>query len=177
MYDHVLPYELALSGHDAHSIHSPWRPDSDTNYLPYVGNGYVGIASDTSEQASSSQDDLVGRLHIYGGQRHLSLPVPFAPLVRLESASASMDKGESATVVHYTHGMVYDVKCGDFSGAADGQKVSVTSQLYAHRSVEVNVFNVSGLWILKRFWQGHPVNLGTGHQGYQSDSGGRAPQG
>ena len=30
---------------DAHSLHSPWRPMSDHNHLPYVGNGYLGVAT------------------------------------------------------------------------------------------------------------------------------------
>ena len=42
---------------DAHVLHSPWRPGYDRAYLPYVGNGYIGLATTggaaTAEQAGS----------------------------------------------------------------------------------------------------------------------------
>lgn len=71
--DKLIPYTSDLESFNAHSIHSDWEPDSDRNYLPYVGNGHVGL---------SVEDSNPSELFIFG-TRHLSIPVPFRPLVHL----------------------------------------------------------------------------------------------
>ncbi len=105
-----------------------------------MGNGYVGVATESLSVAPrDAEEDPTGRLHIFGGHRHLSLPVPLNPLVRLEATSSSSEEGESGTVVHYTKGMVHSVRCGDFGGGGGGGgeagKVSISSQFYAHRAI------------------------------------------
>ncbi len=144
--DKLLSYETDLSRHDAHSLHSPWRPEEDRQYLPYVGNGYVGMAAPVSPVAAAEDDsesavgsgDAEGRILIFGGQRHLGLPVPMSPVVRLAptSSSASSAEVETGAVVHYTKGVVHSVACGNFGpggGSSSRSKVTVTSQIYAHR--------------------------------------------
>ena len=51
-----------------------------------------------------------------------------------ESLSPYSSSSESATVVHYTRGLVHDVVCREAS--AGGQFISVSSQTYAHRYAE-----------------------------------------
>ena len=125
---------------------------SDTNYIPYIGNGYFGLST---EDRGTDEDE--GKIHIFGGQRYLSNPVPFKPLAQI---TPELNKQESANLVHYTNGMVYQVDC--FEGG-----VSVTSQIFAHRAIskvlvqEVRVtnpgadtvaFNIERLGIVE--WKG-----------------------
>lgn len=115
-----------LAAHDAHSLHyTQWSAD-DHNYLPYVGNGHLGLAVPGDDRGTN--DD--GLLHIFG-YRHLSVRVPFKPVVSINPESA-LAAAESAAVVHYTHGTVHSVRCFDVS---NGGRVSVGNVVYAHRAL------------------------------------------
>lgn len=125
--DKFLAYSDDLQRLNAHTLHSSWRPLSDKNYLPYVGNGRIGLAT----------EDGAAKVHVFGGQRHLSLAVPLSPLVDLvaedpASASLAEEKAERATLVHYTRGLVHSVKCAEVGYG--GAPVSISRQVYAHRA-------------------------------------------
>ncbi len=133
MDEKFLPYSEDLRRLNAHGLHNPWRPLEDVDYVPYVGNGHIGLAI---------LEDSADRIHIFGGQRHLNLAVPLSPVVRLTiqqggEADAAMSKPpEYGAIVHYTKGLVHTVRCLDTGTSLDGsRRVSVSSQIYAHRTI------------------------------------------
>ena len=119
MGDKMSTFREDLSNLNAHAAHNPWRI-SDRNYLPYVGNGYLGV----------SADDPDAVLHAFGA-RHLSVPIPFKPLAVVTPDSSRVFGEESVTLVHYLNGMVTRVGCYTTHGGAE---LSVTQQVYAHRA-------------------------------------------
>ena len=128
--DKLFTYSADLGRRNAHSLHGPWRPTSDHNYLPYAGNGYIGLET----------EGVGGQIHLFGALRHLSLPVPLKPVVQLTpmmpSGAGGMLAEEAATVVHYTSGLVHNVRCTQIrAGGAPQQKVGVSSVMYAHRAI------------------------------------------
>ena len=144
MDDKLFTYSADLGRRNAHALHSPWRPNSDHNYLPYVGNGYIGLETEGAG----------GQLHLFGSLRHLSLPVPLKPVVQLTpmmpTGAGGMLAEEAATVVHYTSGLVHNVRCTQIRADAPQQKVGVSSVVYAHRAIrsvlvqEVKLTNPTG---------------------------------
>lgn len=94
-----------------------------STFIPYVGNGYFGLAL----EGKDNRDPDDGHLHVFG-RRHLNTKVPFKPVARFAAVNAGQE--DRAVVVHYTHGLVHSVKC---FGA--GAPVSISSIVYAHRTL------------------------------------------
>jgi len=93
---------------------SPAKIPGDSDYTPYVGNGYLGL--------EIAHDAF---LNIKNG-RAMQLPIRFQPVV-----SVSSDGEKEATVVEYLTGMVHRFQC--FAG------YFVSYTYYAHRT-QPNIF-------------------------------------
>lgn len=96
----------------------PPTPSSATPFLPYVGNGLLGLSLRPSDSA----------LHIRRG-RTLSLPLPFHPLVSVSPDSDDMTLVQEAAVLQILSGTVHLIQCG--GGRA---QLRVHQQVYAHRT-------------------------------------------
>ena len=100
--------------------------------LSYVGNGYIGLSVNAESQINIKS------------KRTLSVPLSVKPLVslRLEGEDVSED---SVKVTDYTAGTVTEFKC--LAGRRDSDFVTVTSNVYAHRTVpgllvqDVKIYN------------------------------------
>eukprot|EP00095_Tigriopus_kingsejongensis_P001072 snap_masked-scaffold1123_size61443-processed-gene-0.0 protein:Tk01072 transcript:snap_masked-scaffold1123_size61443-processed-gene-0.0-mRNA-1 annotation:"AGAP010005-PA" len=116
--DKMITFADDISHLNAHTQHHPWRV-SDRNYIPYVGNGNVGVAAD-------SEANL-----LVLGHRQLSASVPFKPIAHVAPDSGHVSLEESAILVHYLSGMVQKVRCYQTNR---GSWLSVSQQFYAHRA-------------------------------------------
>ena len=164
MGDKFYAYTDALHALEAHSRHyapSP-RPGEDKDFLPYVGNGHVGV--EIAPAAAGSNLYIFGRRHLNVkvctansgplcfrmGGLYLSCfsKVPFRPSVVVTPADFSTSvtsAAESAAIVHYTSGLVHSVDCfNDRSGSNRDGRLSISSVHYAHRLIQTsNLFVLS----------------------------------
>ncbi|XP_016945112.2 uncharacterized protein KIAA2013 homolog [Drosophila suzukii] len=119
MDDRLTPFFLPNSEFDANIRHvSPAKIPGDSDYTPYVGNGYLGL--------EIAHDAF---LNIKNG-RAMQLPIRFQPVVSVSGGPASGGEKE-ATVVEYLTGMVHRFQC--FAG------YFVSYTYYAHRT-QPNIF-------------------------------------
>ncbi|XP_059099227.1 uncharacterized protein KIAA2013 homolog isoform X1 [Tigriopus californicus] len=116
--DKMITFLADIQKHNAHAQHHPWRV-TDKSYVPYVGNGQVGVAAD-------SEAGL-----FVAGSRHLSQPVPFKPVAHVAPEGSHVFLEESATLVHYVTGVVHKARCYQTDR---GSWLSVAQQFYAHRA-------------------------------------------
>ncbi|XP_063851552.1 uncharacterized protein KIAA2013 homolog isoform X2 [Scylla paramamosain] len=107
----------AAQDQDVHIMHLPTRLPEEQSYLPYVGNGVLGVTLDHDSP-----------IYIRSG-RTLSLPVHFRPI-----ALVSLDGQESheALVTEYRSGIVHRLQSWKQPG---GAALDVMYQTYAHRSL------------------------------------------
>ena len=120
------------------------------NFLPYVGNGHVGV--EIAPAAAGSNLYIFGRRHLNVKVCSTMLPnligvlylscfskVPFRPSVVVTPADFSTSvtsAAESAAIVHYTSGLVHSVDCfNDRSGSNRDGRLSISSVHYAHRLI------------------------------------------
>ncbi|XP_035233131.1 uncharacterized protein LOC118204949, partial [Stegodyphus dumicola] len=97
------------------SVYRSYEPDENF-FLPYVGNGKIGVPLDGNEQ-----------LYIFY-KRSLSVPVNYHPIVQVDIPGASSQEG-SAT--QFTNGIAYKFQCFNMRR----KPVSVIHQFYAYRIV------------------------------------------
>ncbi|XP_012277078.1 uncharacterized protein KIAA2013 homolog [Orussus abietinus] len=132
--------------YSANILHEPPKED-EHNYLPYVGNGILGVPVSPE-----------GWLYIKHG-RTLSLPVRWQPLVSYPMSEGSLYR--EATVTQYTTGIVHKFQC-----LREGYHVD--SQYYVHRAFDsllvqsIKIANPSGLT--------HEVPLKTQTSAFWPDS-------
>ncbi|XP_017854658.2 uncharacterized protein KIAA2013 homolog [Drosophila busckii] len=113
MDDRLTPYILQNYEYDANIRHVPPLLSDERDYLPYIGNGYIGL--EVSSDAA---------LNIKHG-RAMQLPIRFQPVLSVaQNSGAPVEK--EATVVEYLTGMVHRFQC------LAGYFVSYT--MYAHRT-------------------------------------------
>ncbi|XP_030557458.1 uncharacterized protein KIAA2013 homolog [Drosophila novamexicana] len=113
MDDRLTPYILQNYEYDANIRHvAPLMP-GERDYVPYVGNGYIGI--EVAHDAS---------LNIKHG-RAMQLPIRFHPVMSV-SQNGGVAGEKEATVVEYLTGMVHRFQC--FAG------YFASYTLYAHRT-------------------------------------------
>lgn len=107
----------AAQDQDVHIMHSPTRLPEEQPYLPYIGNGVLGVTLDHDSP-----------IYIRSG-RTLSLPVNFRPI-----ALVSLDGQEvhEALVTEYRNGIVHRLQAWKQPG---GAALDVMYQIYAHRSL------------------------------------------
>ncbi|CAG9126427.1 unnamed protein product [Plutella xylostella] len=119
------PFQEALNDYDAYvrQEHTGTHTPKSHNYVPYVGNGYLGLAL---EQYSP--------LQIKNG-RSLSLPLHYYPLYIAKEAEM-----KEYTVAEYRKGIIHRFQCS-------GSGLQVSYKYYAHRTIpslfvqEINVNN------------------------------------
>lgn len=104
--DDIGGYDAALIGHDT---------SVEDKYLPYIGNGIFAVQIIAFH----------GRLYIKQG-RTLSLYAQWDPII---TVIPDNNEQREATVMHFTHGIVYKYQCIN-SG------YYVTNQYYAHRGID-----------------------------------------
>ncbi|XP_013146041.1 PREDICTED: uncharacterized protein KIAA2013 homolog [Papilio polytes] len=109
----INPFEDALRDYDAYMRQetAATLTSSSHNYVPYVGNGYIGLTLE--------HDD---HLNIKYG-RSLSLPVFYHPLYIVSDFEM-----KEVTLVEYKKGIVHRFQCGN-SG------LQISYQYYAHRTI------------------------------------------
>lgn len=109
----LSPYKEALGDYDAYLRQetAATLTSSRHNYVPYVGNGYLGIALEHDSH-----------LNIKHG-RTLSLPVYYHPLYIVDDYDM-----KEATLVDYKKGIVHRYQCSN-SG------LQISYQYYAHRTI------------------------------------------
>ena len=137
--DKLLQYESNFQNLNAHVKHRPLR-SGDSNYLPYVGNGYFGVSDSEADQ----------NLFISGsGQtRTLSVPVQYKPVVHV--TSNEFENHQSAKMVNYAQGFIQEFMCFEDSDDTSKKDISVSRQIFAHRSIpeilvqEIKIHNPSG---------------------------------
>jgi len=131
LQDKLGRWAAMLEAGNGHLEHRP-KQDKDSEYLPYVGNGYIGI-----EVHPDSQINIKAK-------RTLSVPVRYKPIIDM-----SLEGGgevEEATVTDYKSGAVHRVQCLADSREARNP-VIVTTAVYAHRTLrgvlvqDVKVYN------------------------------------
>ena len=104
-----------------------------TTYLSYLTNflffpnqqGFFGVSDSETEQ----------NLYIVasGQSRTLTVPVNFKPIVHISSSDLS--DFQSAKVVNYAKGFIHEVSCYSNLDDASKRDISVSRQLFAHRSI------------------------------------------
>ncbi|KPJ13019.1 Uncharacterized protein KIAA2013-like [Papilio machaon] len=109
----INPFEDALRDYDAYLRQetAATLTSSPHNYVPYVGNGFLGIVLEHDSH-----------LNIKHG-RTLSLPVYYHPLYIVSDYDM-----KEATLVDYKKGIVHRFQCGN-SG------IQISFQYYAHRTI------------------------------------------
>ena len=137
--DKLIQHETDFQTLNAHVKHRPLR-SGDSNYLPYVGNGYFGL--------SDSEADQNIFIAASGQTRTLTVPVQFKPIVHV--ISSEFEDFQSAKVVNYGQGLIHDVMCYEYSDDTTKKDISVSRQIFAHRSIseilvqEIKITNPSG---------------------------------
>ena len=124
--------------------HMPTSRPEDSNNLAYIGNGHFGLAlSDTS-----SEQLFITATGQHKSSRTLSVPVSFKPLIH---ASNNEDESStSARVVNFYKGLLHHVMCYDDGIEGSSGDISISRQIYAHRSIpevlvqEIRISNPSG---------------------------------
>lgn len=125
MEDRLTSFHSEASEYDANILHSPPQ-ENEFSYLPYVGNGYIGLPV-----------KFDGRIMIRSG-RTLSQEVPIRPLISVSMSG----KFAEASVVRYLDGVVYRYQCMRMG-------LYAKYQYYAHRTIpglliqEIKVVNPS----------------------------------
>lgn len=99
---------------DAHIMHIPPREDEQL-YIPYVGNGLLGLSLDQESP-----------IFIRNG-RTLSLPVNYRPITLVSVDGAAV---KEAIVTEYTAGVVHRIQSWEQPNVGP---LDVTYQTYAHR--------------------------------------------
>ncbi|XP_021965414.1 uncharacterized protein KIAA2013 homolog isoform X2 [Folsomia candida] len=116
-----------ISKHFEHEVHDmstnvmhiPKRYDGENSFLPYVGNGYIGLA--ISEDAAINVKDDRGRT--------LNVPIPFRPSVQISVMDE--DERQEALVSQFTQGVAHRIMC--IARAEEGL-LEIWSSFYAHRT-------------------------------------------
>uniref|UniRef100_A0A2A4J3D8 Uncharacterized protein n=1 Tax=Heliothis virescens TaxID=7102 RepID=A0A2A4J3D8_HELVI len=119
----MKPFESSLKDYDVYLRHesSAALNSLNHNYVPYVGNGFMGLAL-----------EHVPHLNIKHG-RTLSLPLYYHPLYVIDDYEM-----KEFTVAEYKKGIVHRFQCSD-SG------LQVSYQYYAHRTIP-SLF-VQEIWV------------------------------
>lgn len=124
-------YWQAFQEDDAHVLHVPAR-EEEKPYIPYVGNGLLGISLDQESP-----------IYIRNG-RTLSLPVNYRPITLVSVDGAAV---KEAIVTEYTTGVVHRIQSWEQPGVGS---LDVTYQTFAHRSMpalllqDIKVINPTG---------------------------------
>ncbi|XP_066957727.1 uncharacterized protein KIAA2013 homolog isoform X1 [Macrobrachium rosenbergii] len=106
----------AFQEDDAHILHVPAR-DDERPFIPYVGNGLMGLSLDQESP-----------IYIRNG-RTLSLPVNYRPITLMSVDGASV---KEAIVTEYKTGVVHRLQSWEQPGVGS---IDVTYQTYAHRAM------------------------------------------
>ena len=141
--DKTIHHSGDLDALNGHIKHKPFRP-GDSNYLPYVGNGYFGL----------SMSDVRENLYVAasGHSRTLTVPVSFQPVVHI--TSNEYENQQSARVVNYVKGLLFDVVCYDDGLEGSSGDISINRRIYAHRAIpevlvqEIKITNPTGKYHL-----------------------------
>lgn len=115
--DVLAKWKQGIADGDVVISHNPLEK-SENPYLPFVGNGNVGvIATDSSY------------LHLALNQPSMTwLKLPFSPLV--SAKAAHVPKPMEATVIDFKQGLVHQIQTYSFSHGC----VIIENVVYAHRS-------------------------------------------
>ncbi|CAG7825676.1 unnamed protein product [Allacma fusca] len=106
------------ANYDTNIIHNPPLPE-EKNYLPYVGNGYLGVG--LYEEALISIKPQNGRT--------LSAALPFRPFVRVSVMDEEFRR--EAVISQYGRGTVHRQACIEFG---HGDSLETLVRYYAHRT-------------------------------------------
>ena len=85
VHEKLKKHSTYLTQHNGHISHNPAR-DDDTDILPYVGNGYFGLAFDphpTNPVKAMTDEILTLRIR---GQRTLSVTASYKPFVEVKTS-------------------------------------------------------------------------------------------
>ncbi|CAH2986437.1 unnamed protein product [Chilo suppressalis] len=109
----LLPFESALNEYDAHLRQETSATMSSLghNFVPYVGNGYLGLALEHDSYLNIK----------YG--RTLSMPVYYHPLYIINDYEM-----KEFTVAEYKKGIVHRFQCSNTG-------LQISYQYYAHRTI------------------------------------------
>jgi len=140
--DKTIHHSGDLDALNGHIMHKPHRP-GDSNYLPYIGNGYFGLSmSDVRENLFVSPA---------GHFRTLTVPVSFQPVIHITSNEyENRENQQSARVVNFVKGLLFDVVCYDDGLEGSSGDISLSRRIYAHRAIpevlvqEIKITNPTG---------------------------------
>lgn len=138
--DKIIQHSTDLAAFNAHVQHRPFPISGDSDFLPYVGNGLFGLSlSDISQELFISTQS---------SSRTLTVPVSFKPLITVKN-DLDLDS-KSAKVVNYVKGLIHDVTCYDDGLEGSSGDISISRQIYAHRTIpevlvqEIRITNPTG---------------------------------
>ncbi|XP_053213029.1 uncharacterized protein KIAA2013 homolog [Panonychus citri] len=148
-YLKILQEEERFEAHRWNNL-NPVTESSD-HYLPYVGNGKIGLPL----------DNYSDKPFYILSKRALDLPLPFHPLIEIEIANRNGFK-QGSTSVRYVQGHVLKVTCYTYFA----KDVSIKETIYAHRLInnllvqEIDIINHTDapfIFSFKRLgWKGDP---------------------